>query len=106
MKKIIIAAALAISFTAQADTSGLCASITSIAETVQVLRNLGDSWQEIETRLSKRIDPAEKIYYASHNILMNVARKTYYGWASLPVQTLQALAFSDCQAQHYSAGIR
>ena len=100
MKKLIIAAALAMSFSANAASSvdtELCGVIAENTATVVRLQHLGMPWAEVYAHLKRKTAPKSAYIQKLEKLTIDIQQEAYYSWNALEPAQIKQLAFMKCQ---------
>lgn len=96
MKKLIIAAVLALSLSAQAaspaDTQ-FCATVAENSALVVDLHKRGVTWEQIEGVMAKHLNRAKPRDMLS----INIQQEAYYSWNNFEPAQIKQLGFMKCQ---------
>lgn len=100
MKKLIIAAALAVSFAANAASSvdtELCGLIAENTAAVVRLQKLDTPWAEVEAILVHKTTQKSAYGQKLGKLLISIQQEAYYSWHSFEPAQIKQLAFMKCQ---------
>ena len=97
MKKIIIAAALALSFSAQAASAGkeaeFCGVVAESSAEIVDLHNMGVPWAKVAEVLAKHLDKAKRL----DALAIGIQQEAYYSWHRFEPAQIKQLAFMKCK---------
>lgn len=100
MKKLIIAAAVALAFSAQATSrvdTELCGVIAENTATVVRLQKLGMPWAEVYTHLKRKTAPKSAYIQKLEKLTIDIQQEAYYSWNAFEPAQIKQLAFMKCQ---------